>query len=81
MHLTLDKVTPGQTATIKAYHDSDLAAKLFELGVLPGQQVRMISAAPLGDPIAMLVADTLLSMRKAEAACISVEIFHSKGKS
>jgi len=74
MTLTLDQVLPGQTVIIMDYHDDDLAAKLFELGVLPGQVVRMIASAPWGDPIALVVSETMLSMRRAEAANISVEL-------
>ncbi len=80
MSLTLDKVKPGQTVRIADYSDTDLAAKLFEMGFLPGQVVRMISPAPMGDPIALILDETMLSMRKAEAATIVVELFNPESK-
>ena len=44
----------------------------MEMGVLPGSEVRMEQRAPLGDPLLISVQGTMLSLRKAEAACISV---------
>jgi ferrous iron transport protein A len=73
MSLTLDQVKPGQTVKISSFLDQELAAKLLEMGCLPGQYIRMISSAPLGDPVALVMDETMLSMRKAEACCITVE--------
>jgi Fe2+ transport system protein FeoA len=50
------------------------------MGFLPGQVVRMISPAPMGDPIALILDETMLSMRKAEAATIVVELFNPESK-
>jgi Fe2+ transport system protein FeoA len=44
----------------------------MEMGLLPGTEVRVIRAAPLGDPIELRVRDYALSVRRAEAARIAV---------
>ncbi len=46
--------------------------RLMELGLVPGTRVELISVAPLGDPLELLVRGASLSIRKAEAACVQV---------
>ena len=48
--------------------------RLMELGMLPGTEVRCIRMAPLGDPLEFEVRGYNLSLRKAEAATIAVEL-------
>ncbi|MCK5666598.1 MAG: FeoA domain-containing protein, partial [Thiotrichaceae bacterium] len=49
-----------------------LALKLLDMGCLPGTEVKMKFAAPLGDPICISVDGYRLSLRKAEASTISL---------
>lgn len=49
------------------------AARLLEMGLLPGTPVEVIRCAPLGFPIEIKVRGYLLSLRKAEARCIEIE--------
>jgi ferrous iron transport protein A len=44
----------------------------MEMGVVPGAPVRVIKAAPLGDPIEVRVRGYHLALRRAEAQTISV---------
>ncbi len=46
--------------------------RLLELGLLPGTPVTVKSVAPLGDPIELLVRGASLSIRKEEAATVTV---------
>jgi len=46
--------------------------RLLELGFLPGVEVTVIGVAPLGDPLHLEVRGCRFSIRKAEAAAISV---------
>lgn len=50
-----------------------LRRKLLDMGILPGVVVEMVRVAPLGDPIDIKVKGFHLSLRKSEAAHISVE--------
>lgn len=71
---TLNDLIDGQTAKIGAFEPGlDVARRLMELGVLPGVSVRFIKSAPMGDPIAFDVEGRQLSMRRADAALISVQ--------
>lgn len=51
----------------------DLQSRLYALGLYPGVVVDILRFAPLGDPVQVRVGGTLLSIRKREAAMISVE--------
>jgi len=44
----------------------------MEMGLLPGTRVRIVRVAPLGDPIELRVRNYSLSVRRAEAAKITV---------
>ena len=69
---SLASLKPGETAVIQAVSESAVALKLLEMGCLPGETVKVISYAPLGDPISIKVAGYILSLRKKEAASVSV---------
>jgi Fe2+ transport system protein FeoA len=46
--------------------------RLMELGLVPGTTVELVGVAPLGDPLELLVRGCSLSIRKAEAASVTV---------
>ncbi len=46
--------------------------RLLEMGLVPGTPVRVVTVAPLGDPLQIEVRDGQWSMRRAEAAQIAV---------
>lgn len=47
--------------------------RLMEMGLVPGTRVTVRNVAPLGDPIEIEVRHGRLSIRKAEAAQITVK--------
>ncbi len=50
-----------------------LRGRLMDLGFVPGNEVRPLFAAPLGDPRAYLVCDTVIALRQRDAATVAVE--------
>lgn len=48
--------------------------RLLEMGLLPGEQVRIIRRAPLGDPFEIEVKGYRLSIRKTEGREVEVEV-------
>ena len=46
---------------------------LLDMGIIPGAEVKMIGAAPLGDPLEIVVNGYTLTLRIAEAAQIHIE--------
>lgn len=74
-HQTLDKLPIGTVATVTDVSgDAALQQRILEMGVLPGSQVRVVRFAPLGDPMEIQVMGYSLSLRKAEARHVSVEV-------
>lgn len=47
--------------------------RLQELGFTPGAEVKVAQAAPLGEPLVVVLRGTRLALRKDEAAWIIVE--------
>ena len=72
--MTLHRTPSGSTARIdRLTGDPALRERLAELGLTPGQSVRMLRRAPLGDPLEVLVRGYRLAVRGDEAASVEVE--------
>ena len=71
--MRLSELTTGQPATIVKVNGDDLALKLFEMGVLPGERVSLENVGPFGDPIAIQVGEYKLCLRLKDAAEIEIE--------
>ncbi|MEX2215794.1 MAG: FeoA domain-containing protein [Phycisphaeraceae bacterium] len=48
--------------------------RLMAMGLLPGAQVKVIRIAPLGDPIVLQTSGFQVSLRKAEAKGLAIEL-------
>ncbi|WP_269522169.1 FeoA family protein [Coraliomargarita parva] len=48
-------------------------SRLMSMGLLPGQEIRLVHKAPLGDPIAIEFNGCHMSLRLIDAAEIEVE--------
>jgi len=72
---TLDQLKVGQRASIEAVQGNDaMMQRLLEMGLLEGVPIEVAGIAPLGDPIEIRLRDYRLSLRRSEAARISVSI-------
>jgi ferrous iron transport protein A len=72
--MTLQAAEPGTLSRIRRLSgDPAIRERLAELGLTPGQTVRMLRRAPLGDPLEVLVRGYRLAVRGDEAAAIEVE--------
>ncbi len=70
----LSELKRGQEAVIDSFTDYDLSLKLMEMGCIPGEKIKVMRIAPLGDPMAIWVAGYQLSMRKSEASTVKVKL-------
>ena len=70
--MTLANLKPGDSAIVSGFKDSDVSLKLMEMGCLPGEIVKVIGVAPLGDPISIKVSGYILSLRKKEAGFVRI---------
>ena len=71
---TLAEISLGSTAKVAAV-DGPRAfrRRLLEMGLVPGTLVKVVTIAPLGDPLQIEVRGGQWSIRRAEAAQIQVE--------
>jgi len=74
MHLSDIKV--GQKAVVLGFEDSSpsLRQRLLALGFVPGATLSVKRMAPLGDPMELEIAGSLISLRRKEVSFVLVEI-------
>ena len=53
---------------------AELKSRLYSLGIIPGSILKLLRFAPLGDPMQVKVGGSFISIRKSEAAIITVDI-------
>lgn len=71
--VTLDRLSLGASARVIAVNgEGAVARRLMEMGVVPGAPVRVVKAAPLGDPLEVRVRGYRLALRREEARTITV---------
>lgn len=72
---TLADLPVGATAEILAVGGPEaVAARLADLGFLPGTRVRTLRRAPLGDPRVYELRGVRMCLRRREAAVVRVRI-------
>ncbi len=69
----LSELAVGHKAMIHSFEKDDIFIKLMEMGCVPGELVKVIQVAPLGDPISISVSGYNLSLRLNEADSIFIE--------
>ncbi|MFH0967464.1 MAG: FeoA family protein [Methanobacteriota archaeon] len=73
--ITVEKMLAGSSAVITEISgDSLIRRRLMEMGVLPGSLLKLVRWAPLGDPAECQIRGYKLSIRRSEAAMISVSV-------
>ena len=71
--VSLDCLRAGAPARVLAVKGTGaIARRLMEMGVVPGAPVRVVKAAPLGDPLEVRVRNYHLALRRSEAQTITV---------
>lgn len=73
--MTLNEVEIGQTVIVKRLHgEGATRRRIMDMGITKGTQVCLKKVAPLGDPMEFTVRGYELSLRKADAETIEVEV-------
>jgi len=72
--MKLSDLKYGQKARIKNILESAYSLRIMELGIVVGNIIIFKSKAPLGDPIAYIIGDSTISMRKSESQQVEVEL-------
>ena len=76
--MTLAELEIGKAAKIEAVNCSSepLRRHILDMGLTPGTEVTVMKMAPMGDPIQILVRGYELTLRKADAAHITILDIH-----
>lgn len=68
MDKTLADLNPSQEGRIRTVTGADgLSQRLSEIGFTPGQSVRVVRLAPLGDPMQIRIRGFDVALRRTEA--------------
>ena len=72
---TLRDIKIGRSAkVIKLYGEGALRRRIMDMGITKGVEIKVRKVAPLGDPLEITVRGYELSLRKADAEMIEVEL-------
>ena len=70
---TLDQVKPGYGGVIQTVAgEGALRRRLLDMGLTPGTAVTVRKVAPMGDPLELFLRSYVLTLRKEEAASITM---------
>ena len=73
--MKLSELAVGASAVVRDFPKAGAAfVRLREMGLLTGTQVTLVRTAPLGDPIEIKLRGYHLTLRKAEAEHVLVEV-------
>lgn len=71
---TLDTLAEGQRGRITDVSGDDaVSVRLMEMGLIEGEEIENLGAAPLGDPVEYLIRGYRLSLRHSEAKRVMIE--------
>lgn len=75
MKKNLDEFAVGERGIIVSVSgEGRIRRRLFDMGVTPGAEVLLRKRAPLGDPLEVNIRGYELTLRKTEAACVTLEV-------
>lgn len=73
--MTLDQLQNGQPAEVRRINGTGaIRRRLMDMGLVKGSGIEMVKAAPMGDPVEYLIRGYHLSLRKAEAELVEIEL-------
>lgn len=74
-HIPLSAIETGRMCRIASLNlQGLLRRRILDLGMVPGTPVQCIRQSPAGDPIAYMVRDTLIALRREDASQIDVHL-------
>ncbi len=76
----LGTLAPGARGVIQRLDKGERAyrAKLLSMGITPGTEFEVLRVAPMGDPIEIRIRGFKLSLRRAEADIVLVQLTDSR---
>lgn len=79
--VTLDKVHTGQRCLIQSVDPGMKGiVRMADLGLVPGAEIYVIGAAPMGDPISIRLRGACVVFRKEEGMAVTVKVLDDAKK-
>lgn len=73
-HTTVNDLNKGEYGIVqKITGKSTLKTRLQEMGIIKGQKISVVKAAPFDDPIEVCVRNTHISLRREDASLIQIK--------
>ena len=73
--IKMRQMTDNQKGIIKKVTTTgEMARRIREMGIVPNTEIQIQGRAPLKDPVAIKIRDTILTLRNDEASNILVEV-------
>ena len=73
--MTLTELPIGANGkVISVRGEGSVTRRLMDMGIIPGVAVRMVKAAPCGDPVEVRLRGYSLALRKNEASAVVVAV-------
>jgi ferrous iron transport protein A len=73
--MTLTDLPVGANGkVISVRGEGSVTRRLMEMGLIPGVAVRMVKAAPFGDPVEVRLRGYSLALRKSEASAVDIAL-------
>ncbi len=71
--MNLETVKAGFEGVVQSISGENvIVSRLYELGFLPGEKIRVVMKALFGGPVVVSVRGTSVALRRSEAVCIKV---------
>lgn len=70
---SIETLQIGESAVIlglESNHPSCM--RLMDLGFTPGQEITLMSVAPMRDPVALSLRGAIIAIRRKDASCIKI---------
>ncbi|ABI67989.1 putative Fe2+ transport protein [Syntrophomonas wolfei subsp. wolfei str. Goettingen G311] len=73
--MTINDMKPGQSARIlKLNRGLQAGRRLFEMGLVPGARVKLVSRHPFKGPLVLQIANTQIALGRKMANSVEIEI-------
>ena len=73
MLTAMSELTEGESGIIKSIeHVCNMRRRLIDIGFSVGEQVTLLSRAPLGEPSAFYIKGSVIALRRGDAKLITV---------
>lgn len=75
MKKLLNEFAPGEIGVVaKIENCGKIKRRLYDMGVTPGAEIKLVKVAPLGDPLCIMLRGYELSVRRDEAKEVTMEV-------